>query len=165
MYALQAVLGEAKRPGAYRLVWLCQSPPKPDCGRWDGTLCRWSLSPPGSEGFPPGRAVLSSLGALTFSSGLCFCVSTAVRLPSPTSPLQRQPGPYPAWLLSPETAKFNLSVQLIQLISKIQQIRELALQSTLQSMLLNGVTSAKGIAPVISTLIFYEFGRNCYGYY
>lgn len=108
-----------------------------------------------SEGVPPRRAVLSCLVALTFCSGLCFCVSVAVQLLPLTYPLQKQPGPYSARLLSPEAAKFILSIQLNQLVRKIQQMRELALQSTLQSMLLNGVTSAKGIVPVISTFVFY----------
>jgi len=96
-----------------------------------------------SKGVPPRRAVLSSLVASTFSSGLCFCASVAVSLLSLTTPLQKQPGPYSASLPSPEAAKLDLSFQSIQLINKIQQIRELAFQSTLQSMLLNGVTSAK----------------------
>lgn len=77
-------------------------------------------------------------------SVLCsFCVLTVPLLSFP-SPLQKQPSSYSVWLLTREVAKFNLSVQLIQLISKIQQIRELALQSSSQSTLLNGVPSVKG---------------------
>lgn len=63
------------------------------------------------------KAVLLSL------SSVSSCVLTAPLL-SPPPPLQEQPSSYSAWLLSPEAAKFNLSVQLIQLISKTQQIRE-----------------------------------------